>query len=141
MTEVFFYHGAANKLAAACKLLAGAAAQGKPVLVYVPDPVEAADLDRQLWTHQATGFTPHCSASSPLAAETTILLTRDLTSPAQNERLMNLGASLPSGFTRFARLIEVVGRDEDDRLAARNRVRKYQESGCAVRYFDLSETS
>lgn len=141
MTQVFFYHGAANKLAAAGKLLAGAAAQKKAVLVYVPDPVAASDLDRLLWTQVPTGFTPHCLATSPLAAETPILLARQLDALPQNERLMNLGHAVPPDFVRFTSLIEVVGRDEDDRLAARDRVRQYKESGCEVKYFDLSESS
>ena len=34
MTQVFFYHGAADKLAAACALLGGAYAKNKPVLVF-----------------------------------------------------------------------------------------------------------
>lgn len=141
MTQVFFYHGAANKLAAACKLLAGAAAQKKPVLVFVPDPVQASDLDRLLWTHVATGFTPHCSVNSPLASETPILITRNLDAPAQDERLMNLGLEIPPNFARFQSLIEVVGCDEEDRLAARDRVRFYKDRGYDVKYFDLSESA
>ena len=33
-TQVFFYHGASDKIAAACALLGGACAKNKPVLVY-----------------------------------------------------------------------------------------------------------
>ena len=35
--------------------------------------------------------------------------------------------------------IEVVGQEESDRLAARDRVKHYKDCGCEVRYFDLSE--
>lgn len=139
MTQVFFYHGAADKLAAACALLGKAAAQKKPVLVYAPQAEVAGMLDRLLWTQPALGFVPHCRIDSPLAAETPILLADKLDQLPQDERLMNLAAEIPPGFSRFQSLIEVVGREEDDRNAARERVKFYKDRGYEVRYFDLSE--
>jgi DNA polymerase-3 subunit chi len=74
-----------------------------------------------------------------LAAETPILITDKLDSIAQDERLMNLSRDIPPGFARFESLIEVVGQDEDDRHAARERVKFYKDRGYEVRYFDLSD--
>ncbi|MDD2742651.1 MAG: DNA polymerase III subunit chi [Rhodocyclaceae bacterium] len=139
MTEVFFYHGAADKVAAACALLGGAYAQKKPMLVFAPDKALASTLDRHLWIHPALSFVPHCSADSPLAAETPVLITHHLDTPAQFDRLMNLDRNAPPDFQRFQRLIEVVGQDEDDRQAARARVKHYKDCGCEVQYFDLSK--
>jgi DNA polymerase-3 subunit chi len=139
LTQVFFYHGASDKIAAACALLSGAYAKKKPMLVFAREKEVAGSLDRMLWTHSALSFVPHCRADSPLAAETPILITDTLDSIAQNERLMNLSREIPPGFSRFESLIEVVGQDEDDRTAARDRVKRYKDSGCDVRYFDLSD--
>ncbi len=139
MTQVFFYHGAPDKIAAACALLGGAYAKKKPMLVFAPEKEVANSVDRILWTQSALGFVPHCRADSPLAAETPILITDTLDSIAQDERLMNLSREIPPGFSRFESLIEVVGQDEDDRTAARDRVKLYKERGCDVRYFDLSD--
>ena len=139
MTEVFFYHGATDQVAAACALLGGAYAQKKPMLVYTPDGELANNLDRQLWMQTALSFVPHCRADSPLANETPVLLTDNLEQPAQTERLMNLGHATPPGFERFQRLIEVVGQAEEDRHAARTRVKFYKDKGCDVHYFDLSK--
>lgn len=139
MTQVFFYHGASDKIAAACALLSGAYAKKKPMLVYALEKEVASSLDRMLWTHSALSFVPHCRADSPLAAETPILITDTLDSIAQDERLMNLSREIPPGFSRFENLIEVVGQDDEDRSEARDRVRLYKERGCDVRYFDLSD--
>lgn len=139
MTQIFFYHGASDKIAAACALLSGAYAKKKPMLVYALEREVASSLDRMLWTHSALSFVPHCRADSPLAAETPILITDTLDSIAQDERLMNLSREIPPGFSRFENLIEVVGQDDEDRSAARDRVRLYKERGCDVRYFDLSD--
>lgn len=138
MTQVFFYHGASDRLAATCALIGGAWAKRKPVVVYAPDPPVADSLDRMLWTHAQLSFIPHCRAGSPLASETPILIADRLETIPQNERLINLSRELPPGHTRFQNLVEVVGRDEDDRLAARERVRQYKEQGCDVQYFDLA---
>lgn len=138
MTQVFFYHGASDRIAAACALLSGAYAKRKPILVYAREPEVASNLDRLLWTHSALSFVPHCRADSPLAAETPILITDQLDTIAQDERLMNLSREIPPGFSRFESLIEVVGQDEDDRSAARDRVKFYKDRGYDVRYFDLS---
>ena len=139
MTQVFFYHGASDKIAAACALLGGAYAKNKPVLVYAPDNDVANDVDRMLWTHSALSFVPHCRSGSPLAAETPILITDNLDQPPQDDRLMNLSQVIPPGFSRFHSLIEVVGQEEADRNSARERVKFYKDRGYEVRYFDLGE--
>ncbi len=139
MTQVFFYHGARDKLAAACALLGRAWNQRKPVLVYVPDAERATHLDRLLWSQPALSFVPHCRADSPLAGETAILIADSLAAPAQDQRLMNLGETVPPGFSRFTSLIEVVGDDPEDRAAGRERVRHYKERGYTVQFFDLTD--
>lgn len=139
MTQVFFYHGAADKIAAACALLSGAYAKKKPVLVYTIENAVANSIDRMLWTHAALSFVPHCRSDSPLAAETPIQITDKLDTIPQDERLMNLSQEIPPGFSRFQSLIEVVGQEESDRLSARDRVKFYKDRGYEVRYFDLSD--
>ncbi len=139
MTQVFFYHGASDKLAAACALIGGAATKKKPLVVHVADSGMADHLDRLLWTHNQLGFIPHCRAESPLAGETPILIAESLATIPQGERLMNLANDIPIGYERFTNLVEVVGQEEDDRAAARERVRQYKERGYDVQYFDLSK--
>jgi len=139
LTQVFFYHGAADKIAAACALLSGAYTKKKAMLVFAPEKEVANSVDRMLWTHPALGFVPHCWADSPLASGTPILITDSLERVPQEERLMNLSQIVPPGFSRFQSLIEVVGQSDDDRSTARDRVKFYKDHGCEVRYFDLSE--
>lgn len=139
MTQVFFYHGAADKIAAACALISGAWAKRRAILVYAPEKPIADSIDRLLWTKAQLSFIPHCRADSPLAAETPILIADRLEKIPQSERLMNLSNEIPEGYSRFDSLIEVVSQLEDEKLAARDRVRFYKEQGCEVRYFDLND--
>ncbi|MDR2614295.1 MAG: DNA polymerase III subunit chi [Candidatus Accumulibacter sp.] len=141
MTRIFFYHNAANRLAVAVALLGKACRQGKAVLVYAPDAEISETLDRQLWISPPTGFIPHVRDTSPLAAETPIVITADAATSAQNERLLNLSAEVPPTFSRFTSVIEVVGPNDDEKREARERARFYKDRGYAIQYFDLAEKS
>ena len=116
LTQIFFYHNAADRITAAAALIGKAFVQKKALLVYAPDAEVASTLDRQLWIQPPTGFIPHVGADSPLAAETPVLIASQLESLPQNERLFNLSAEIPPGFSRFTSVIEVVGRNADELL-------------------------
>jgi DNA polymerase-3 subunit chi len=141
LTRIFFYYNAADRLGAAAALLGKACRQGKSILVYVPDTTLAEALDRQLWIAPPIGFIPHVRDTSPLAAETPIVLAADLATSAHNERLLNLSVEVPSAFSRFASLIEVVGRDEGELREGRRRFRFYKDRGYEIQSFDLAEKS
>ena len=139
MTQIFFYHNASDRLAAAAALIGKAAMQKKPLLVYAPDGEIASTLDRQLWTQQPTGFVPHVRSDSPLATETPVVIADTLDLPTQTERLFNLSAEIPPGFSRFNSVIEVIGQEDAERQAGRERVKFYKDRGYAIKFFDLAE--
>jgi DNA polymerase-3 subunit chi len=141
LTQIFFYHNATDRIAAAVALIGKAFAQGKALLIYAPDAEVAGTLDRQLWMHPPTGFVPHVLGDSPLAGETPVLIADKLESIPQDERLINLSAEIPPGFSRFTSVIEVVGQQDDERIAGRERVKFYKDRGYEIKYFDLSGKS
>ncbi len=138
MTQVFFYHGAADRILAAAGLIAKACAQKKALLVYAPDPTVASALDRALWVNNPTSFVPHVDAASPLAGETCIVITGNLDELPQDERLMNLSAEVPPGFSRFTSLIEVVSEAAEIRQPARERFKFYKDRGYEIQTLDLA---
>ena len=139
MTRIFFYHDAADRIAATAALIGKAYQQGKPLLIYAPDAEVAATLDRQLWIHPPTAFIPHVANQSPLAGQTPVIITHDLDAPSQTERLFNLAREVPPDFARFDSIIEVVGQEAEDRQAGRERVKSYKDRGYAVNYYNLAE--
>ena len=141
MTEVFFYHGAHDRLQAAAAWLADAYRGGQKVLVYAPDPAIAAHLDRLLWTQQSTSFLPHCRADDPLAAQTAVLIASDLDTLPFDERLLNLSNEIPPGFSRFTTLVEIVSDADEDRLPARDRFKFYRERGYDLKNQKFAETT
>ena len=138
MTQIFFYHGAADRIAAAAALIAKACAQKKPLLVFAPDPAIAGALDRALWVSNPLGFVPHVRADSPLAAETLVIIADSLEQLPQDERLLNLSGDVPPGFSRFNSLIEVASEEPEVRQPARERFKFYKDRGYEIQTLDLA---
>lgn len=138
MTKITFLHGARDRLQAVAAWLERASGEGRRVLVYVPAGDRRDHLDRLLWTQPATGFTPHCRAENDLAAETPIVFASELDHPLHDECLLNLSDEVPSGFSRFEELIEIVSIEDADRLPGRERFRFYRERGYPLDNRDIS---
>ena len=139
MTEVAFHFGAADKLAYACRLLRKASATGARLTV-VADVATLQRLDAELWAVGATDFVSHCSSQAPesMQARSAVLLTRQLgAADASRQVLVNLGAEVPEGFADFARVIEIVSADEDDRQSGRQRWKQYSQQGYTITRHDL----
>jgi DNA polymerase-3 subunit chi len=138
MTNISFLHGAQDRLQAVAAWLAQVGGEAGPVLIYVPDTERCERLDRLLWTHPATGFTPHCRAGDKLAAETPIVLASGLDNPPHDGCLLNLSDEIPPGFSRFRQLIEIVSAEDRDKLPGRERFRFYRERGYPLDARDIS---
>jgi DNA polymerase-3 subunit chi len=132
MTRIDFYLDASDRLQVACRLAAKALAQDRRVLVFAPDGDAAKAVDRMMWTTPPIGFVPHVMADHRLAGETPVVIARDADAMPHDDVLVNLGREQPAGFARFQRLIEIVGRDEDDKQAARTRYRFYRDRGYEI---------
>jgi DNA polymerase-3 subunit chi len=138
MTQISFFHGARDRLQAVAAWLARAGSEGRQVMVYVPALDRSDQLDRLLWTQPATGFTPHCRAGDPLAAETPIILATELDDLLHDACLVNLSNEIPPGFSRFQQLIEIISIDDEDRLPGRERFRFYRERGYPLENRDIA---
>jgi DNA polymerase-3 subunit chi len=141
MTDVRFYHNAPDRLRVACVLTAKASGGGRRVSVFAPDGNIARHFDQMLWSFQPLAFVPHVPASSPLAAETPVVIGSRLEALPDDDVLINLGDDLPDGFERFSLVIEVVGPSDPERQAARGRFRRYKEQGHTLSAHDLNQRS
>ena len=138
MTQIDFYIQVADKADVACRLTAKAYRQGLKVLVRCADPAGAESFGRRLWSFAATSFIPHCAPDDPLAAETPVHVAGTSADPSLEQVLINLSGERPSYFSRFDRLMEIVGADEADRADARERWKFYKDRGYALQCHDLS---
>ena len=140
MTKVDFYTGSDDKLRTACQLSHKAMQNNLRVLLHAPDAA-IATLDELLWNYPATAFIPHCKSGEEGADEMPVVLCHDMQAPPHGDLLISLhSASLPF-FSRYERVIEIVGLDAEDVKLGRERFGFYRDRGYEMRHFDLRKKS
>lgn len=137
MTEVFFYSNANDKMQTACTLTLKALAKGMRVMLLTPDAATTDRLSKLIWSVPSTGFVPHCRRGDPLAPVTPVIVDHVAEPLVHDQVLVNLSGQTPPFFSRFNRLVEIVGTDDADREGARARFRFYRDRGYEIRTHDL----
>jgi len=142
LTEIAFHFNAPDRLNYVCRLLRKAVGGGAKLAVTGPVD-DLAQLDAALWMLSGTDFVPHCDvqASESVLARSPVVLAQSLDVLPFFDILVNMGDSVPNGFERFARLIEVVSLDADDRKLARDRWKYYADAGFHLIRHDLQKVT
>jgi DNA polymerase-3 subunit chi len=138
MTRIDFYSNAESRLQTACLLIGKAFQKRMKVLVFAPDREIAHSINRLLWTFRATGFVPHCLSGDRLAPRTPVVIAGNPDVAGHDQLILNLSHECPTAFSRYQRLIEVVGREAEERRVARERWRFYKERGYEVNHVELA---
>jgi DNA polymerase-3 subunit chi len=138
VTKVDFYTGSEDKLRTACQLSHKAMQNGLRVLLHVPNDDTADKLDKLLWHYPATAFLPHCHSHEADAATMPVVIGRDENFP-HSELLISLHTECTTFFSRFERVIEIVGMDEDETKLGRARFKFYKDRGYDVGHTDLAK--
>lgn len=137
MTKVDFYTGSTDKLRTACQLSHKAMQNGVRVVLSAPD--EATDaLDKLLWQFPATAFIPHCRSDAAGAGEMPVVLDSGSERFPHHDLLISLHDECVPFFSRFDRVIEIVGSDGEDSRLGRERFKFYRDRGYELSHTDLS---
>ena len=102
-------------------------------MLLTPDAAQTERLSRLIWTHPSTGFVPHCRSGDRLAPVTPVIVDHVAEPLVHDQVLVNLCDQMPGFFSRFQRLVEIVGTGDTDREAARARFRFYRDRGYEIR--------
>lgn len=138
MTRVDFFFNVPDKASHVVNLSSRATQRGRRLMVLTSTQQAAEQLGSFLWNNPPTGFLPHCHATHPRAAETPVIIDWRHEPLLHDDILINLDSQYPPFFSRFRRLIEIVGLEDDDRASARERYRFYRDRGYEIRTFDAS---
>lgn len=137
MTKVDFYTGSEDKLRTACQLSHKAVQSGVRVLLHTSDEATAEALDKLLWRYPAIAFIPHCRCHEAGAATMPVVVGHRGDSFPHSELLISLHTSCLPFFSRFERVIEIVGQEEEDMRLGRERFGFYRDRGYELRHIDL----
>jgi DNA polymerase-3 subunit chi len=117
----------------ACKLAEKAFRKGHEVFINTASSMQLRQIDDMLWTFRAGSFVPHGIYSEDMSGTSPVMLGH-ATEPAEcHDVLVNLSDTVPSWFRRFERVAELVGGEDSQRAAARQRYRFYQEQGYTLK--------
>mgnify|MGYP001332541342 CR=1 FL=1 len=139
MTQIDFYTHVENRQHTLATLAGKALARSLRMMILTADAEATERVGRMLWTQPPIAFLPHCRAHHRLAPITPIILDHVAEPMVHEQILVNLRDEAPPHFSRFERLIEIVGLDETQREQARARYRLYRERGYEIRTHDMRQ--
>ena len=141
MTQIDFYFNSGNKYRLAVRLGAKAIERSARMFILTSDESATRQMESLFWTLGQTSFLPNCRSSNPNACETPIIVDHDEALLLHDDILLNLRPTYPPFFSRFHRLIELVGVDQEDVITARERYKFYRDRGYEIRRHDMSGKS
>jgi DNA polymerase-3 subunit chi len=140
MTKVDFYTGSQDKLRTACQLSHKAMQGGVRAVISTPDAATADALDKLLWHYPATAFIPHSRGDAGASEQMPVVLSHGGDKFPHHELLISLHDECMPFFSRFERVIEIIGSDAEDSRMGRERFKFYRDRGYELRHIDLSKT-
>jgi DNA polymerase-3 subunit chi len=143
MTRIDFYvlpEGTdASAVMTACKLCDKAVAAGSRVYVHASDAGLLDEMDGALWSFRQGGFLSHERYKGSAIEEPQPAILMGLTEPPASHRdvMLNLGIEIPSWFSSFERLLEIVSGDTAQRAQSRERYKFYRDRGYELKSHNL----
>ena len=115
----------------ACRLADKIYSLGHTIYILAASEAQAAALDDLLWTFRQDSFIPH--ERYPLVGTEGSPVLIGSASPAEvvAQVLINFTLTLPDGFERFERVVELVDQQPEVLATSRERFKQYRERGFA----------
>ena len=138
MTRVEFFFNVKDKHQKIADLSEKFISKGLKLMVFVSNAEAVAITQNYLW-QQPASFLPNLSLSDELAEVTPIIVDCERDDLVHDEVLINFQHPHPPFFSRFKRLVEIVGIDEADKDEARIRFKFYRDRGYQITVVDDSK--
>lgn len=116
----------------ACRLLEKAFVRGHSVFVYCESQKNAHHLDELLWTFKDNSFIPHNIQGEGPEPPPPIQIGYGPEPRGFNDILLNMASAIPTYFSRFRRIIEIVSDDEAAKEVSRQHYRTYRAEQCEL---------
>jgi len=134
MTRIIFYTNLNDKHTTLTALVQQALEKRHQVTILAENEKTACATSDILWESSAIGFIPNVLSSHALASETPVVIDWQEKALFQDDILINLTQEQLISFSRFRELIELVGNNEDDKVAARQRYKFYRDRGYEIKH-------
>lgn len=139
MTQVDFYLlNQADKEGFVCRLVEKIYHLNNRIHIHTGSPQEAEHLNTRLWQFRDGSFIPHSLYNEADAELTPVTIGFDSEPRHPVGVLINLSPDVPLYFSRFDRVAEIVGTQNEDKQLARERFRFYKERGYELKTHEIS---
>ncbi len=120
-----------GRLRLACRVTEKAYRAGHRIHLLTQDEPQANTLDDLLWTFSQSSFIPHSLATQASDGDTPppVLVGSQLPAPASVDTLISLAGEPIGSYAEFERIAEIVGAEDEEKLAGRRHYRFYREHG------------
>jgi DNA polymerase-3 subunit chi len=138
VTKVTFYKLAkdAPSLKLVCQLIKKACLSQQKVLCLVADDQTAEQLDQLLWAFETVSFVAHGIGVD----QQPVAISVEAEPGDHHQILINLQGEIPTWFSRFERVIELVQPESENEQTKRENFKFYKERGYALDFHDLSNS-
>ncbi|WP_029147925.1 DNA polymerase III subunit chi [Methylophilus sp. 5] len=136
MTKIRFYTDVTDPSAMVQQLVSQALARQRSVTIFVSDRDQAQAMGDTLWQQAVESFVPNALADAANAALTPVQLAWLPEQIRQDDLLFNCQASLPKFFSRFRHVFELIGTEEADKVAGRQRWAFYRDRGYEIQHMN-----
>ena len=123
-----------------CRLTEKICSQNNAIYIHTMNEQHAIKFDELLWSFKEDSFIPHQLAGAENNKQA-VLIGHQSTAeiPATHHNvLINLDDEIPSFFSQFERVAEIISGDEDCRIKGRKRYQFYRDRGYALETHEIS---
>ena len=143
MTQIDFYilpdESQVDPLFYTCRLIEKVYRLGHGIYVFCKDEAQCQAVDEMLWQTDAASFIPHSLVSQNSSSP--VLIGSDAPPDHHGEVMVNLAGDIPTFFSRFRRVAEIVPGNPEYRTKSRQNYRFYKERGYALKTHDIKPTN
>ncbi|TVO75556.1 DNA polymerase III subunit chi [Sedimenticola selenatireducens] len=133
MTQVDFYilgdAAPGDRFQLACRIVDKAWQQGHRIYLHTNSESESRHIEKLLWTHREESFIPHGLLNESDSKLTPVLIGNDAQAGEEHDVLINLATDVPTFFSRFSRVAELIDKDPVIRTRGRERYKTYRDRG------------
>ena len=138
MTKVDFYIlQSGSREHSACKLIEKAFSLGHRIYVHAGSKEQLEKIDNLLWTFRAGSFIPHQRYRDDSSDDSPVQLGTHNAPNIDSDVLINLAPEVPLFFSRFQRVAELVGSDEQAKALGREHFQFYRDRGYSLNTHNL----
>ncbi len=141
MTRVDFYilgtGDPRERLLFACRLTEKAFRREHRVYLHTESATQCNELDDLLWSYRAESFIPHSITGKDATLPARVEIGHEQDPVAHTDVLINLAPKIPTFFSRFTRVAEVVIQQPDVLTSTRDGFGFYRDRGYPLQTHDL----